>query len=243
MLLETPFAEPPDFSSLRSVASSGGPLPATIVEGFARRWSIRVRAGYGTTEAGSVAPGDGGPGPHRPGCVGRPFAPVTVEIRGPDDRPLPAGQTGRLVIRTPAAATGYLDAPAATAAVFRDGWVHTGDLGRYDEAGRLFVLGRDKPMIIVAGRKVAPAEVEACLRAHPCVAAVAVRGEGDGAGGERVKAFVVPAGEVTARQLQEFCGERLADFKVPRTVEFVASLARGPLGKTVAPDGAADGAD
>jgi acyl-CoA synthetase (AMP-forming)/AMP-acid ligase II len=119
----------------------------------------------------------------------------------------------------------------AGAAMTKDGWVMTGDIGRLDERGHLFLQGRDKPVVIVAGKKVSPSEVEDCLAAHPAVGDVLVVGIATGDGNERVKAFVVPTRPATVIELQEHCATRLADFKVPREIVFVESLSGGPMGK------------
>jgi acyl-coenzyme A synthetase/AMP-(fatty) acid ligase len=115
--------------------------------------------------------------------------------------------------------------------VFKGGRVFTGDVGRIDEAGHLFILGRARPMLNVAGKKVSPAEVEACLRTHPRVAEVLVVGAEAARADQKVQAFVVPAGSVTAQELTDFCRQRLADFKVPRQIVFVEDLSRGAMGK------------
>ncbi len=164
--------------------------------------------------------------------MGKPLPEVAVSLRDDAGAPVAAGAEGTIWVRCPGAAGEYLHDPEATAATFRQGWVVTGDLGRMDEAGNLFILGRKRPLVSIAGKKVAPAEVEACLRSHPAVADVVVRGGGDSAGGEYIEARVVRAGEVAAGELRDFCAARLADFKVPRRIEFVSNLSRGPLGKS-----------
>ena len=126
---------------------------------------------------------------------------------------------------------GYLNEPEATSRVFHDGFVLTGDLGSLSADGNLFVLGRLKPMISVAGKKVAPAEVEACLRLHPAVAEAQVFGSSAPDGGERVSARIVPVGEPDELEIRRFLATQLADFKIPSEFVFARSSRRGALAK------------
>ena len=232
MLAETEFRSAPDFSSCRLAVSAGSALSFGVSRKFREKFGIAIAESYGTTETGPVAlarPGE--PMDESPGWVGGPYVGVTIETWGPSGEPVGPGSEGEVAVKSAANATGYLDDPEANAATFKSGYVLTGDIGHLDEAGHLFVLGRRKPMLNIAGKKVSPAEVEACLRSHPRVADVLVTGAKTADGGERVQALVVPAGEVTALELQAFCGTRLADFKVPRTVTFVENLSTGAMGK------------
>ncbi len=176
-----------------------------------------------------------------PGWVGKAYSGVTIEVWDRSGNPVRAGVTGEVAVKGPANSTCYLGDPAASAVTFRNGYVLTGDIGFQNQAGDLFVLGRDKPMINAAGKKVSPAEVEACLRSHPSVADALVLGARAPDGDEKVQALVVPAGDVTALALQDFCGRKLAAFKVPRQVVFVKNLSRGAMGKV--PDAAAGSAE
>ena len=236
MLAETDFRSAPDFSSCRLAISAGSALSLGVSRKFREQFGIAIAESYGATETGPAAlarPGE--KMDESPGWVGRPYVGVTIEIWGPSGKPVGPGSEGEVAVKSAANATGYLDDPEANAATFKSGYVLTGDIGCRNEAGHLFVLGRRKPMLNIAGKKVSPAEVEACLRSHPRVADVLVTGARTADGGERVQALVVPAGEVTAQELQEFCGTRMADFKVPRTVTFVENLSTGAMGKTPSP--------
>jgi long-chain acyl-CoA synthetase len=126
---------------------------------------------------------------------------------------------------------GYADDPELSARAFRGGWFHTGDLGHLDEAGRLYVTGRRKLLIEVAGHKVDPIEVEDVLAVHPHIREAVVVGVPASGGEEAVKAVVVPANGCHEREVIEFCQQRLANFKVPRIVEFRDEIPRSPLGK------------
>jgi acyl-CoA synthetase (AMP-forming)/AMP-acid ligase II len=129
---------------------------------------------------------------------------------------------------------GYLDDPVATAdAIDADGWLHTGDLGNFDDTGRLRIVGRKKDMFIVGGFNAYPAEIEGFLIGHPAVAQAAVIGVPDERLGQVGKAFVVRKSPVEATELIDWCRERMAGFKVPRTVEFLEALPLNATGKVV----------
>jgi acyl-CoA synthetase (AMP-forming)/AMP-acid ligase II len=228
--LPPPSSPPPDLASLRLACSSTAALSRGIVQRFEERFGVAITQTYGSTESQIIAATRPGQRVDPPNLVGPPLPSVTVSIR--DDAGRPAAE-GTLWVRSPGAAAAYLGDPFSSAETFRQGWVVTGDIARLDEAGNLLLLGRRRPLISIAGRKVAPAEVEACLRSHPAVADVVVQAGGGPGGGECIEAKVVKAAEVTAAELRDYCGLRLADFKVPRRIEFVANLSRGPLGKTL----------
>jgi long-chain acyl-CoA synthetase len=232
LLVEAAPPSAPGLPSLRIAFSSTAPLTRNIVDQFEQRFGVPLCTTYGTTETHSITATRSGQRVDPPNLVGKPLPEVVVSIRDEAGLPAPAGVEGTIWVRCPGAAREYLHDPEATAATFRQGWVVTCDLGRMDELGNVYILGRRRPLVSIAGKKVAPAEVEACLRSHPAVADVVVRGEGDGAGDECVEARVVKAGEVTAGELRDYCAARLADFKIPRRIEFVSNLSRGPLGKS-----------
>jgi acyl-CoA synthetase (AMP-forming)/AMP-acid ligase II len=141
---------------------------------------------------------------------------------------------GEILVRGYNVMKGYLDDPAATAeAIDDDGWLHTGDLGNFDEAGRLRVVGRKKDMFIVGGFNAYPAEIEGFLLNHPAVAQAAVIGVPDERLGQVGKAFVVRKSAVGDQELIDWCRERMAGFKVPRSVEFLGALPLNATGKVV----------
>jgi acyl-CoA synthetase (AMP-forming)/AMP-acid ligase II len=130
--------------------------------------------------------------------------------------------------------TGYLGNPAATeATIDRDGWLHTGDIARFDTDGNLFIVDRLKELIKVKGFQVAPAELEAILRNHPCVKDAAVVAIPDARAGELPKAYVVPAKEVAARDLIEYVAVRVAPYKQIREIAFIDAIPTSPSGKTL----------
>jgi O-succinylbenzoic acid--CoA ligase len=163
----------------------------------------------------------------------KPLFPTEVAVVDSQGRAQPAGVAGEIEVRGPTVMAGYRGQPAATAAAFRDGWLRTGDVGFLDEEGFLHVLERRSDLIVTGGENVAPAEVEETLMLHPAVEEAAVAPQPDPELGQRVAAWVVlrPHGRATTEEIQRFCRGRLAGYKVPRSVRFVASLPRSPSGK------------
>ena len=167
----------------------------------------------------------------RPGTVGRAHAIVVIDAVDSAGRRCAAGETGELVCQGPTLMRGYRDDPQATAEAFRGGWLHTGDLGRVDPEGFVYVTGRLREIVITGGENVAPEEVEQALRSHPAVAEAAVFGLPHPRWGEEVAAAVVPREPVSADALIEHVGRRLARFKRPRRIFFVDALPRTTVGK------------
>jgi long-chain acyl-CoA synthetase len=156
-----------------------------------------------------------------------------MKVVGPDDAEVPDGEWGEICIRGPNVMLGYFDRPAETAEALRGGWFHTGDVGFRDEDGFYRLVDRVKDMINAAGFKVWPREVEEVLYAHPAVRECAVVGIPDAVKGEAVAAFVVlqPDGACSEGEVETFCRERMASYKVPRRIEFVDAIPRSPTGK------------
>ena len=148
---------------------------------------------------------------------------------------LPAGQDGELCIKGPHVCLGYWNNPQATAEALRDGWFHTGDMARVDADGFYYIVGRKKDMIISGGENIYAAEVEAVLIQHPAVADAALIGVPDAKWGEVGRAIVVlKAGQtLTADEIIEFCRQKLARYKAPKTVVFTSALPRSPYGKII----------
>jgi acyl-CoA synthetase (AMP-forming)/AMP-acid ligase II len=160
---------------------------------------------------------------------------VKVKIFDDFDQELPAGEIGEIVVKSWIVTDGYYKDPQTTAAAKRHGWFHTGDLGRFDQDGYLYIVGRKKEMIKVAGEIVFEPEVESAVHKHPEVAEVAVIGIPDKLRGEIPKAFVVlkDGKSLCAEDLRYFCREHLAHFKIPHYFEFVSSLPKNRTGKIV----------
>ncbi|MET9971791.1 FadD3 family acyl-CoA ligase [Streptomyces sp. NPDC006356] len=215
-----------DLSSLRVAVTGSADIPVELVRRITTELPFtHLMTGYGLTEAGTVTasrPGD--PYEAVATTVGRPCE--GFEVRIADDR--------EVLVRGYSVMRGYLDDPDATAeAIEPDGWLHTGDLGELDDAGRLRIVGRKKDMFIVGGFNAYPAEIEGFLLKHPAVAQVAVIGVPDARLGQVGKAYVVPRGEVTEAELISWAKEHMAGFKVPRRVEFRSELPLNATGKVM----------
>jgi acyl-CoA synthetase (AMP-forming)/AMP-acid ligase II len=158
---------------------------------------------------------------------------VTIAIVDDDGRPLPPGTPGEIVIRSPHRMAEYFRDPAQTAEALRDGWFHTGDLGTLDADGWLYFVDRKRDVIRRGGENMSSALIEKTLCEHPAVAEAAVIGVPDESWGEAVKAVVVkkPGAEVTAGEMISWARERIAGYKLPKSVDFVEALPRNPTGK------------
>ena len=223
-------ARGPGLANLRAVLLGGAPIPPDLVtRALAAGWPVVPT--YGLTEAGSgVSALPTGDVAAHPGSAGRPLPGVQLRIADPA-----ADGTGEIQVRTPAAFFDYLGRPEATAAAFEaDGWLRTGDAGRIDADGFLYVLDRRDDLIVSGGENVVPAEVEAVLAEHPGIAEAGVAGRGDPTWGAVPVASVVPrsgAPVPTDAELRAFCLARLAPYKVPAAFIVVASLPRTASGK------------
>ncbi|MQA83889.1 MAG: AMP-binding protein [Streptosporangiales bacterium] len=227
-----------DLSSLRLAVTGAATVPVALVERMQTDLSFRtVLTAYGLTEAVVATmcrpDDDDATVAHTCGRAAAGFEVLTVDGSG---RPLPPGGPGEVCLRGPNVMLGYLDDPKATEeAIDRDGWLHTGDVGRLDGRGYLTITDRLKDMYICGGFNVYPAEVEGALARLDGVAEAAVVGVPDDRLGEVGKAFVVrgPGRDLSADDVLAFCGERLANYKRPRHVEFRAELPRNASGKVL----------
>jgi long-chain acyl-CoA synthetase len=234
-VLESPSFAKRDLSSVRSVGYGGAPAAPELVRRIKQAFpSVSPGNGYGLTETSSVTTYNGGADYERkPESVG---VPVPVcEVRIADDaRDLPVGQVGEVWIRGPNVVKGYWGKPEATAETFVEGWLRSGDVGRFDEEGFLYIVDRAKDMLIRGGENVYCVEVEAALFEHPAVMDAAVVGVPHRVLGEEVGAVVqvVPGAAVDAHELRAHVAERLAAFKVPAHIEIRRDpLPRNPNGK------------
>jgi len=215
-----------DLSSLRVAVTGAADIPVELIRRVSEELPFEsIMTGYGLSEAGTATAS-------RPGdsfeeiatTVGTPCDGVEVRI----------AEDGEVLIRGYSVMQGYLDDPAATAeAVDADGWLHTGDLGSLDEKGHLRIIGRKKDMFIVGGFNAYPAEIEGFLLEHPAVAQAAVIGVPDERLGQVGKAFVVPRGPVAEEELIAWSRERMAGYKVPRSVVFLEELPLNATGKVM----------
>jgi acyl-CoA synthetase (AMP-forming)/AMP-acid ligase II len=220
--------------TVRKVSVGGAPTPMASKAALRDLFdAAEIIEAYGQTEStDGVCMARGTSVFDHPGTVGRMNPHVHVAIRRPDGALAAPDEEGEIVVGGPTVMAGYLRDAAATQAAVRDGWLHTGDLGRRAADGWVFITGRVKDIIITGGENVSPAEVEAVLRQHPDVADVAVIGTPHPRWGEQVTAVVVrKSGGLVRDALEAFAGERLAGFKKPRRIEFVPSLPRNAHNK------------
>lgn len=222
-----------DFESLRICFSAGAPLTQRVFDAFSTRYGKSIHQQYGSTETGVIAINLLDDEHPEPLAVGRPLRDRTIEIQAENGSVAPRGSPGEIVLRSPAATTSYLDHPALTAEKFCDGRFFTADIGYFTEHGNLILTGRRASFINVAGMKVDPQEVEQVLAELECVGECAVVPTADPSGGWVVKAFIVPKGQTSEAEVQQFCRQWLAPHKVPRRVEFVDALPRTATGKVL----------
>jgi long-chain acyl-CoA synthetase len=244
LLTDVPGAAERDYSSLRSIAYGASPITTPVLKAALRTFRAPLYGIYGLTESSGgitqLDPADhdpDGPREHLLRSVGRPFPWVELRIVDPaTGEGLGPRAVGEVWLRAPNVMAGYYNRPEETAAALTpDGWLRTGDGGYVDDDGYLFLTDRIKDMIVSGGENVYPVEVEEAICQHPGVADVAVIGVPDEQWGETVKALVVRRREsvVTGEELVAFARERLAGFKLPRSVEFVDELPRTPTGKVL----------
>ena len=235
-LLDAPGRDRYDLSSLRLAVTGAAVVPVALVRRMRAELFPEVLTAYGLTEScGTVSvcsADDDAETVAR--TAGRPIDGTEVLVADGDRRPLPTGQDGRILVRGYHVMLGYLDDPVASAAaVDADGWLDTGDVGHLDPRGNLVITGRSKDMYVVGGFNVYPAEVEQVLAGHDTVAEAAVVGVPDPRLGEVGRAYVTvrPGASAVPDELVAHCRERLANFKVPREVVFLAALPRNATGK------------
>jgi acetyl-CoA synthetase len=223
---------------LRSVMSGGEALGSEMLQWAAEHLGVHVNEIYGQTEANYLIGNSSINWPIRPGSMGRPYPGHHIAVFDEDGAPLPPGEMGEIVLQLPdpVAFLGYWHHPEETATKVRDGWLHTGDLGRVAEDGYLFFAGRLDDVINSAGYRIGPTEIEDCLIGHPAVAMAAVIGVPDPLRGEVVKAFIqlregVQASPELERDIQQHVRTRLAAYEYPRQIEFVTKLPMTTTGK------------
>ena len=249
MLMEHPDFPHRDLSSLEVITYGAAPMPLEVIErAIAAFPRTRFINAFGQTETAStiavLTPEDhvleGSPTEiqsklRRLSSIGKPLEDIEVRIVGEDGNPVAQGEVGEIVARGARLMKGYWNSAEATAGALRGGWLHTGDLGFFDEDGYIFLGGRARDFIKRGGEMVSPEEVERVLQSHPAIDEAAVIGVPDVDWGERVRAIVVLTGDRVPDESEiiEHCRRRLASFKKPESVVFVSELPRNPLGKVL----------
>jgi long-chain acyl-CoA synthetase len=225
MLLAQPL-EDYDLSSLRRLASGGASLAPEVAEEILKRIpGIEITEGYGCTESAAII-ATSPPGQARLGSVGKPPAPIEVRLLKADGTEAAQGEDGEIVVRGPNLMTGYWNSPDETAKALRDGWLHTGDIGRFDEDGYLYVVDRIKDLIIRGGINVYPRDIEDALLEHPDIVGAGVVGKKDVKMGEEVVAFVQlrPGATLSPDEVVGYARGRLSAAKYPRDVRIIDAM-------------------
>ena len=225
-----------DLTSMKLVISGSAPLPVALIEIFEKKTGAMISEGYGLSEASPVTHFSPLFFPSRKiGSIGLPMPSTDVKIVDVEYgvKELGVEQNGELCIRGPQVMKGYYKQPAATEEVLVDGWLHTGDIAKYDKDGFFYITDRKKDLIICGGYNVYPREIEEVLYKHPKISEACVVGIKDQVRGEAVKAYVVakPGEELEKREIIAFCRKNLANYKIPRDIEIRESLPKSPVGK------------
>jgi long-chain acyl-CoA synthetase len=228
-----PGIEHKDISCVRCCFSGSAPLPVAVLERFEKLTGARILEGFGLTETSPVTHCNPLEGVRKAGSIGIPFCDTDCKVVDLETgtRELPAGEPGELLIKGPQVMAGYWKMPEETATVLKDGWLATGDIAQIDKDGYHWIVGRKKDMILCSGYNVYPDEVDDILMRHPAVLEAATIGVPSERRGESVKSFVVlrPGEPVTAEEIMAYCRGNLAAYKVPREIEFRASLPKSGI--------------
>ncbi|MEG0384774.1 MAG: long-chain-fatty-acid--CoA ligase [Solibacillus sp.] len=231
-LLQIPDELVPSFSSIRACISGGSSLPLEVLQNFEAKYNVAIAEGFGLSECSPVSAFNPIKGKRKPGSVGVDIPGVTNKIVDADGNEVPRGEIGELIVKGPNVMVGYLGMPEETAATIQDGWLYTGDLATMDEEGYIFIIDRKKDMVLTGGYNVYPREVEEVLYEHPDIIEAAVIGIPNPTFGESVKAFIVSQStELTENEVIEYCRQKLANYKVPREIEFLEELPKNTTGK------------
>jgi long-chain acyl-CoA synthetase len=219
--------------NLRLAVSGGSAMPVEVMRAFEHKFNVKILEGYGLSETSPVASFNRIDKEAKPGSVGLPVWGVDIRIVDENDEDVPQGDLGEIVIRGHNVMKGYYQRPEANAESLRNGWLHTGDIGRFDEDGYVYIVDRVKDMVIRGGFNVYPREVEEVLMTHPDVSLAAVVGVPHEQYGEEVKAFVVPieGADIDPDGLRNWAKENMADYKYPRLIEVRDTLPMNATGK------------
>jgi len=237
-MLQVPGCKDMDFSNLKMMVYGASPIPLDLLRAAMATFKCEFMQVYGLTETTGVitvlGPEDHSvEGNQRMRSCGKPTRVAEIKVLDDEGQEAPLGSVGEIVVRSRQNMKGYWNLPKETAKTMRGDWLYTGDAGYFDADGYLYIYDRVKDMIVSGGENIYPAEVESAIFGHPAVADVAVVGVPDDKWGEAVKAIIVrkPGVEVTADELITYARERIAGYKVPKSVDFIETLPRNPSGK------------
>jgi long-chain acyl-CoA synthetase len=219
--------------NLRLAVSGGSAMPVEVMRAFGEKFGVQILEGYGLSETSPVATFNRLDRAPKPGSIGLPVWGVQVRLVDPLDQDVPPGEMGEILLKGHNIMKGYYKKPDATAEAMRGGWFHTGDLGRMDEEGYIYITDRVKDMIIRGGFNVYPREIEEVIVTHPAVSLAAVVGVPHESHGEEVKAYIIlkPGQVVNEDELIDWCRGCMAGYKYPRIIEIRETLPMTATGK------------
>jgi long-chain acyl-CoA synthetase len=232
-MLHAPDSDTYDTASLRVCISGGAAMPVEVMRGFEEHFGCTVLEGYGLSETSPMASFNHPDRERKPGSIGTPVKGVEMKVVDDDGNDVPQGERGEIVIRGHNVMKGYWKRPDATAEAIRDGWFHSGDIGRVDDEGYFYIVDRKKELIIRGGFNVYPREIEEVMYEHPAVREAAVIGVPHPELGEEVAAAVAlkPGSTATEAEIRDYVKSNVAAYKYPRHVWFVDELPKGATGK------------
>ncbi|QKE72517.1 long-chain fatty acid--CoA ligase [Arthrobacter citreus] len=221
-----------DFSSLRACISGGASIPIELLQSIQEKYNLLIVEGYGLSETAPVLTFNPYRGICKPGSVGLDLPSVETKIFNENGEEVQIGEVGEVVAIGPNVMSGYLNNVEATEKTFINGWFKTGDLGKKDEDGYLFLFDRKKDVIITNGYNVYPREIEECLYEHPSIIEAAVVGKPDQLIGESVCAYLVVSNDsISEAEIIDFCRKALVYYKVPKQISFIKELPKNSTGK------------
>jgi long-chain acyl-CoA synthetase len=224
-----------NLGSIEASFSAGAPLPVTIIHKFLEISGSQICEAYGLTEASPCVTLNPFKGMTKPGSVGIPLPNTEIKLVNPEDgiTEVPRGEEGEILVKGPQVMKGYFNKPSETESALKEGWLHTGDVGKLDEDGFLYIVDRIKDMIIASGYNIYPNEIDQVLFSHPKILEACAVGVPDAYRGETVKAFIVikPGEVLTAEEVVEYCTQNLAKYKIPKLIEFVENIPKSAVGK------------
>jgi long-chain acyl-CoA synthetase len=222
-------------TSIKGCFSGAAPLPVEVIKDFEARTGSQICEGYGLSETSPVVTTNPYGGKTKVGSIGLPVSDTDIKVVdiAEGTKEVPLGEAGELIIKGPQVTSGYYKMPEETALTIRDGWLYTGDIGKMDEEGYFYIVDRKKDMIIAGGYNIYPREIDEVLFEHPKILEACAVGIPDPYRGETVKAYVVlkPGEKMTGEEVIQYCQEKLAQYKVPKTVEFMTALPKSMVGK------------
>ena len=233
MLCGLPASVKPDTSSVRFAVCGAAPASVELLEAFESRYGIPIIEGYGLSEGSCASTVNPLKGTRKAGTVGLPLAGQTIRLVDASGKPVPDGEAGEVVIKGANVMRGYLNRPEETAEAIVDGWLHTGDVGRFDEDGYLVLVDRAKDMIIRGGENIYPREIEAVVHGLPQIAEAAVVGRAHPVYGEEPVLFVSlhPEGTLDTDAIREHLRESLSKYKLPVEITIMDDLPKNAVGK------------